>query len=67
MAPAASARTPVSGEAAPRLQAELAEGLLGQPRGLELLEAQLGLAADALAEADDALGVAVDRLAHVCS
>src|SRR6266851_5626037 len=42
-------------EAAPRLEPELAERLLGQPRGLELLEAELGLAADALAEPDDAL------------
>ena len=33
------------GEAAPRLQAELAQSLLGEPRGLELLEAELGLAA----------------------
>src|SRR5882672_386887 len=51
------------GEAAPRLEPELAERLLGQPRGLELLEAELGLAADALPQADDALGVPVDALA----
>jgi hypothetical protein len=51
-------------EAGPRLEPQLPEGLLGQPRGLELLEAQLGLAPDALADADDALGVAVDGRAH---
>ena len=48
------------GQPAARLEAELAEGLLDQPRGLELLEAELGLAPDALAERDDALRVAVD-------
>src|SRR6185295_2351936 len=44
-------------EAAARLEPELGERLLGQPRGLEFLEAELGLPADALAQADDALGV----------
>jgi hypothetical protein len=52
------------GKAAPRLEPELTERLLGQPRGLELLEAELRLAADALPQTDDALGVPVDGLAH---
>ncbi len=47
-------------EAAARLEPELAERLLGQPGGLELLEAELGLAPDALAQGDDALGVTID-------
>ena len=51
------------GQPALRLQPELVQGLLDEPRGLELLEAQLRIAADVLAERDDALAIAVDGLA----
>src|SRR4029077_9013629 len=50
-------------QATARLEPHLAERLLHEARGLELLEAQLGLAADALAHPDDALAVTIDGCA----
>src|SRR3989442_983366 len=52
------------GEAGLRLEPEPGEGLLDQPRGLDLLEAQLGMLPDPLAEPDDLLGAAVDGGVH---
>src|SRR3989442_983359 len=52
------------GEAGLRLEPEPGEGLLDQPRGLDLLEAQLGMLPDPLAEPDDLLGPAVDGGVH---
>ena len=53
------------GEAAPRRETELAQRLLDEPRGLELLEAELGMPADLLPEADDLVPPPVDRLPDV--
>src|SRR5262249_42114935 len=47
-----------------RLQTEPRQDLLDQPRRLELLEAELRMTPDRVTEADDALGIAVDDLAH---
>src|SRR5262245_4405015 len=49
-------------EARPRRQAQLLQGVLHQPRRLDLLEAELRLAADLLAEPDDLVAALVDRL-----
>src|SRR6266436_2163796 len=51
-------------EAGPRLEPESGEGLLDQPRRLDLLEAQLRMLADPLAEPDDLLGAPVDGGVH---
>src|SRR5205807_858129 len=53
----AHAREP---EAGLRLEPESGEGLLDQPRRLDLLEAKLRMLADPLAEPDDLLGAPVD-------
>jgi len=52
-------------QTAPRCHAEAPERLLHEPRGLRLLEAHLGLPADALADAHDLLRAAVDRREHL--
>ena len=62
-APAASARTPVSARPLLGFRPSSLRVSSDEPRGLELLEAELGLPADALAQADDALRVAVDGAA----
>src|SRR5262249_41254966 len=49
-------------EPRPRLEIERAERLLDQSRRLHFLEAELGMAADLLADPDDLLGAAVDRV-----
>ena len=50
------------GEAGPRGQPELLEGLIDEASRLDLLEPQLGVAADLLAEPDDLVCALVDRL-----
>src|SRR4029453_2766134 len=49
-------------EAGSRHETEAAKFLRDEGRGLQLLEAQLGVAADGLADTDDLIGVALDRL-----
>ena len=51
-------------EAGLRRQPDFAKHVGDQRRGLDFLEAELGLAADALAERDDALGVRLDGRVH---
>src|SRR5438552_812924 len=51
-------------EAGLRLEPDSGEGLLDQPRRLDLLEAQLRMLADPLAEPDDLLGAPVDGGVH---
>src|SRR5262249_15352498 len=55
-----------AGEREPRLrpEPELTKYVGDQGRRLDFLEAELGLATDALAERDDALGVRLDRRIH---
>jgi hypothetical protein len=48
-------------QAGPRAQAELGEPRCDERRGARLLEAELGMAADRLADFDDLVGVALDR------
>src|SRR6185436_17831075 len=50
------------GEAALRGKPQPAKGFLDEPRGLDLLEAELGVLADLLAEFDVLLGALVDGL-----
>src|SRR5262249_44129860 len=50
-------------EAGSRDEAEAAELLRDECRGLQLLEAELGMAPDGLADTDDLVGVALDGLA----
>src|SRR5207248_10447757 len=52
-------------EPAFRREAEIRERLFHDLRGLELLEAELGLAADLLPEADDVVRAPVDRRVHL--
>src|SRR5262249_12630320 len=47
-----------------RPEPELAKHVGDQRRGPDFFESELGLAADALAERDDALGVRLDRRVH---
>ena len=51
------------GEPALGLEPDLAHGVLDQARGLELLEPQLGVLANRVADRDDLLALAVDGLA----
>src|SRR5207245_11770408 len=48
-----------------RLEPEAGERLLDEGGGLRLLEAELRIPADALAEADDGLGPLIDRAPHL--
>ena len=64
MLPRSRPLTPVSAEAGLRREAQRAHRLGDQRGGLGLVEAGFGVVQDALAELDDLVAVAIDRLAH---